>query len=347
MPWRACVSRSRTAASSSPARPAPSSSRRGSRSWRRRTRVRAGSPATRRVCRAAAYRAERYRRSSRARCWTGSTSASRPAAHQTRAAGSGPGRGAPPCAIGCRWPANASVPGTRSLGVTCNAHLPGPLVRHLARLDLAPKRLLSKAVDSMALTGRGFDRALKVARTVADLAGLRTSPAGTCWRRSRTGRSGRRTSPVPDDAAPAPTGYPDGFVASPRTVARSWCSPRCAGMTPRTLVARAARGSASAASQTVRAGRAGSAGDRGLGALDRRGQPSGTMPAGPRAWGDPEYPAALTELSDPPAVLYVRGRARVRGLRVADRRRSQLLGARRARSPGPRPRSGRRSASAW
>jgi magnesium chelatase family protein len=31
--------------------------------------------------------------------------------------------------------------------------------------------LLTKAVETLALTGRGFDRALKVGRTVADLAG--------------------------------------------------------------------------------------------------------------------------------------------------------------------------------
>jgi magnesium chelatase family protein len=57
-----------------------------------------------------------------------------------------------------------------SLGVRCNAHLPGPAIRHLARLDIRAEEMLSKAVDSMALTGRGFDRALKVARTIADLA---------------------------------------------------------------------------------------------------------------------------------------------------------------------------------
>jgi magnesium chelatase family protein len=58
-----------------------------------------------------------------------------------------------------------------SLGVRCNAHLPGPAIRHLARLDIRAEEMLSKAVDSMALTGRGFDRALKVARTIADLDG--------------------------------------------------------------------------------------------------------------------------------------------------------------------------------
>jgi magnesium chelatase family protein len=58
-----------------------------------------------------------------------------------------------------------------SLGVRCNAHLPGPAIRGQARLDTHSEELLSTAVDSMALTGRGFDRALRVARTVADLAG--------------------------------------------------------------------------------------------------------------------------------------------------------------------------------
>jgi magnesium chelatase family protein len=58
-----------------------------------------------------------------------------------------------------------------AIGVRCNAHLPGPMIRHHARLDAPAEDLLSKAVESMALTGRGFDRALKVARTVADLAG--------------------------------------------------------------------------------------------------------------------------------------------------------------------------------
>jgi magnesium chelatase family protein len=57
------------------------------------------------------------------------------------------------------------------LRATCNAHLPGPAIRREARLDPAAEDLLARAVDTLALTGRGFDRALKVARTVADLAG--------------------------------------------------------------------------------------------------------------------------------------------------------------------------------
>jgi len=58
-----------------------------------------------------------------------------------------------------------------SLGITCNADLPGPIARREAQLCPDAERLLGRAVDHMALTGRGFDRVIKVARTVADLAG--------------------------------------------------------------------------------------------------------------------------------------------------------------------------------
>jgi magnesium chelatase family protein len=55
----------------------------------------------------------------------------------------------------------------------CNAQLPGPVARREARLSPAGRDLLADAVDRHLLTGRGFDRALKVARTIADLAGER------------------------------------------------------------------------------------------------------------------------------------------------------------------------------
>jgi magnesium chelatase family protein len=54
---------------------------------------------------------------------------------------------------------------------TCNAQMPGGLARREARLTDAATSLLSLAVESLALSGRGFDRAVKVARTIADLAG--------------------------------------------------------------------------------------------------------------------------------------------------------------------------------
>jgi magnesium chelatase family protein len=38
--------------------------------------------------------------------------------------------------------------------------------------------VLASAVDALGLTGRGFDRAIKVARTVADLAGAEEIAAG-------------------------------------------------------------------------------------------------------------------------------------------------------------------------
>jgi magnesium chelatase family protein len=64
-----------------------------------------------------------------------------------------------------------------SIGVTCNAHLSGPVVRRHATVSPRAEELLASAVEALALTGRGFDRALKVARTVADLAAAPTIEA--------------------------------------------------------------------------------------------------------------------------------------------------------------------------
>jgi magnesium chelatase family protein len=54
---------------------------------------------------------------------------------------------------------------------TCNSQMPGAVARREARLTVGAEGALSDAVESMALSGRAFDRAVKVARTVADLAG--------------------------------------------------------------------------------------------------------------------------------------------------------------------------------
>jgi magnesium chelatase family protein len=58
-----------------------------------------------------------------------------------------------------------------ALGYRSNADVPGPVARREVRLTVDAERLLGEAVDALHLTGRGFDRALKVARTVADLVG--------------------------------------------------------------------------------------------------------------------------------------------------------------------------------
>jgi magnesium chelatase family protein len=54
-------------------------------------------------------------------------------------------------------------------GAPCNARLSGPEARRLADLNPGASDLLAQAVEAFGLSGRGFDRALKVARTIADL----------------------------------------------------------------------------------------------------------------------------------------------------------------------------------
>jgi len=54
---------------------------------------------------------------------------------------------------------------------TSNAQVPGRALQEPGQLTADAKDAIAKAVDRMALTGRGFDRALRVARTIADLEG--------------------------------------------------------------------------------------------------------------------------------------------------------------------------------
>jgi magnesium chelatase family protein len=53
---------------------------------------------------------------------------------------------------------------------TSSGQVSGRVARREARLTTQAESILSTAVDSLHLSGRGFDRALKVARTIADLA---------------------------------------------------------------------------------------------------------------------------------------------------------------------------------
>jgi magnesium chelatase family protein len=56
-------------------------------------------------------------------------------------------------------------------GVRCNARLPNRLIRKYCQLDLAGLDLIKQAASSLNLSARAYDRILKVARTIADLAG--------------------------------------------------------------------------------------------------------------------------------------------------------------------------------
>ena len=57
------------------------------------------------------------------------------------------------------------------LGVAVNAHVPGREVRRVCRIDARGRRLLEAASDRLGLSARGYTRILRVARTIADLAG--------------------------------------------------------------------------------------------------------------------------------------------------------------------------------
>jgi len=59
----------------------------------------------------------------------------------------------------------------QDMPVRVNAALHGRALRRHCELDANGSRLLEAAVRRLALSARGYDRVLKVARTIADLAG--------------------------------------------------------------------------------------------------------------------------------------------------------------------------------
>ena len=56
-------------------------------------------------------------------------------------------------------------------GVTCNARLTPALLKKYCVLTPEADRLLAAAYERMGLSGRSYDRLLRVARTIADLEG--------------------------------------------------------------------------------------------------------------------------------------------------------------------------------
>lgn len=56
-------------------------------------------------------------------------------------------------------------------GVHCNAHMTSRMLREFAPLTGECRALLERAIRSLGLSARAYDRVIKVSRTVADLAG--------------------------------------------------------------------------------------------------------------------------------------------------------------------------------
>lgn len=54
--------------------------------------------------------------------------------------------------------------------IYCNAQMPSQMVKEICTINEAGKMLLKKAVEKLGLSARAYDRILKVARTIADLA---------------------------------------------------------------------------------------------------------------------------------------------------------------------------------
>lgn len=56
-------------------------------------------------------------------------------------------------------------------GIYCNAQMPARLVRRYCKLNAEGQQLMKMAIHRLGLSARAYDRILKVARTIADLAG--------------------------------------------------------------------------------------------------------------------------------------------------------------------------------
>ena len=62
-------------------------------------------------------------------------------------------------------------------GVHTNAMMNAAMLREYCRPDAASAALLERAMERLSLSARAYDRILKVARTIADLAGRETIAA--------------------------------------------------------------------------------------------------------------------------------------------------------------------------
>ena len=62
----------------------------------------------------------------------------------------------------------------KAAGIYCNAQMTDRMMQEYCALDEASSRLLRSAMDRFDLSARAYSRILKVARTIADLAGSAT-----------------------------------------------------------------------------------------------------------------------------------------------------------------------------
>lgn len=90
-------------------------------------------------------------------------------------------------------------------GVSCNAHMSSAQTRQFCRLTDDAAALLEKAFERLGLSARAYDKVLRVARTIADLAEKKKSHRSTSRKRCNTGawieNSGRSKPPVIPPAA--------------------------------------------------------------------------------------------------------------------------------------------------
>ena len=66
----------------------------------------------------------------------------------------------------------------RRSGAQCNAEMSSRQLRRWCELDPSSKRLIEQAIARLGLSARAYDRVLKVARTIADLAGCERLESG-------------------------------------------------------------------------------------------------------------------------------------------------------------------------
>lgn len=65
----------------------------------------------------------------------------------------------------------------KNTAITCNAMLTPAMLQEACKMEPAAEKILRAAFDRLSLSARGYDRILKVARTIADLDGAKTITA--------------------------------------------------------------------------------------------------------------------------------------------------------------------------